>query len=146
MLNDQDVVIDTTVTRADGTYEFNNLTPGTYSVRGIQPTGYFDGGTLSPGMQLEEAAGLVRDVRAAFGVNGLHYDFCELPPGTISGFVFQDGPPIPVTDPEHSTVPDYRDGLLMCRTTRFCKVWCSPCVTKQDRRPDHGLGGRVRRL
>ena len=33
------------------------------------------------------------------GVNGVHYDFCEIPPATISGYVFQDGPPIPLVNP-----------------------------------------------
>ena len=28
------------------------------------------------------------------GAAGINYDFCVEPPGTISGFVFQDGPPI----------------------------------------------------
>ena len=33
---------------ADGSYKFDNLPPGTYSVRELQPAGYFDGGDMRP--------------------------------------------------------------------------------------------------
>ena len=53
----------------------------------------------------------------------MHYDFCEIPPATLSGFVFQDGPPIPLEFA--GQVPDVlalRDGKLTPDDTRLAGV------------------------
>ena len=42
LLNDQGAVVATTTTNSNGQYAFNNLPPGTYSVRETQPAGYYD--------------------------------------------------------------------------------------------------------
>jgi protocatechuate 3,4-dioxygenase beta subunit len=87
LLNAVGQVIDTTMTNAQGFYIFENLKPGTYGVREIQPAGYLDdddhvgsaGGTLSND--------LITNIVLASGVDAVHYDFCEVLPVSISGFV-----------------------------------------------------------
>jgi hypothetical protein len=57
------------------------------------------------------------------GQSGVDYDFCELPPVALSGFVFQDGPPIALTDPTQPIhVPDFRDGKLTPDDTRLAGI------------------------
>src|SRR4029077_7326288 len=92
-------VLATTVTTASGQYSFTNLIPGTYGVRAEQPNGYFsedadvgtiDGASVGVATSIDTTSQVVLDSGAA----GIDYDFCVEPPSTISGFVFQDGPPI----------------------------------------------------
>ncbi len=105
--------IDVTTTGASGEYLFSNLKPGTYGVEEVQPQGYFDGrdhvGTA--GGRLDGNDRIV-DVPLRSGVHAVDYDFCEMVPASISGYVFQDGPAISVmpgqSAPEPATV---RDGL-----------------------------------
>ncbi len=106
-------VIAITTTNAQGRYRFANLAPGTYSVREIQPTGYFDGGEDVGSAGGVEGDDLISDIVLLAGVNAVDYDFCEIPPAALSGHVFQDGPPIPVDQP--GQIPDVlalRDGQL----------------------------------
>jgi protocatechuate 3,4-dioxygenase beta subunit len=116
-------VIRTTVTDHDGMYHFNDLAPGTYSVREVQPVGYFSAATFVGSAGGVKGDDLVSNIVLVGGANGVDYDFCELPPVAISGFVFQDGPPIPVTDPTQPVhVPDFRDGTLTSDDTRLSGV------------------------
>ena len=106
-------VIGSTVTDADGMYYFRDLPSGVYSVRELQPNGYFNGATFVGSVGGVKSSDLVTNIVLLAGVNAVHYDFCEIPPVLLSGYVFQDGPPIPVADqsvPIH--VPDFRDGKL----------------------------------
>ncbi|MFO0941131.1 MAG: SdrD B-like domain-containing protein [Pirellulales bacterium] len=48
LLNEQGQVIGSSVTDANGNYRFTNLTPGQYSVRETQPSGFFQGGQIAP--------------------------------------------------------------------------------------------------
>jgi protocatechuate 3,4-dioxygenase beta subunit len=80
----------TQLTASDGSYQFLNLRPGTYKVTETPPAGYLDGkdtagsagGTAGP----EEISGI------ALGVNitAVNYNFAELTPGALSGFVYLD--------------------------------------------------------
>ncbi len=78
-------------TNAQGRYLFTNLGPGTYAVEEIQPAGYYDGaeqvgsagGTLSPPDSIVA-------IKLVSGTAAVRYDFCELPPATIGGFVYVD--------------------------------------------------------
>ena len=117
-------LVGTTRTDANGFYQFTHLAPGTYTVIEEQPLGYFQG-DADPGSEGGDAltSDVIGNVTLGGGVNGLHYDFCEIPPASLSGYVFQDGPPISVTDASQPiNVPDYRDGKLTPDDTRLANV------------------------
>ena len=80
-------VIATTQTDADGQYSFNDLKPGVYSVRQIQPDGYFTG-----------SSNLLTDISVSSGDVLPNYDFCELEAAEIHGRVWEDGPAIETED------------------------------------------------
>jgi protocatechuate 3,4-dioxygenase beta subunit len=114
LLDAQGSVIATRLTDVRGAYKFDQLRPGVYSVREIQPSGYFDGGEFAGSHGGDDSQDdLVASVTLRSGDEGLQYNFTELPAGKISGFVFRDGPPL-VT--QNGTVPEnineLRDGRL----------------------------------
>ncbi|MBX7166629.1 MAG: carboxypeptidase regulatory-like domain-containing protein [Pirellulales bacterium] len=87
--------ISQTLTAADGTYSFSNLLPGTYGVEEEQPQGYLDGdATLGSVGGMKVSKNILGLVPLGSGTNAFDYNFCEMPQGTISGYVFQDGPTI----------------------------------------------------
>ena len=107
-------LVATTVTNSQGTYSFLNLRPGTYTVRESQPAGYFQGGQMAGSHGGDDSAD---DVIAAIvlrsGDHAEDYNFCEQPPGAISGFVFRDGPVITSLDGQPpSNLSEIRDGRL----------------------------------
>jgi serine-aspartate repeat-containing protein C/D/E len=90
----------TVQTNANGFYQFTGLRPGTYGVAEAQPARYLDGedaagnagGTAqNPG---DKISGAILDN----GILARHYNFGEIPPATISGYVFIDGRPIQLDD------------------------------------------------
>ncbi|MBN2022004.1 MAG: carboxypeptidase regulatory-like domain-containing protein [Pirellulales bacterium] len=87
--------IATTKTAANGTYQFVDLAPGTYGLEEIQPSNYLDGCE-----KVGSAGGIVPSndrmakITLAPGTKGVDYNFCELRPASISGYVFQDGPAV----------------------------------------------------
>ncbi|MBI2481560.1 MAG: carboxypeptidase regulatory-like domain-containing protein, partial [Planctomycetia bacterium] len=92
LLNEQGDVIATQLTNDNGEYEFTGLTPGTYSIRETQPGGYFDGGeVVGSGGGVVGASDLLTSILVSSGDEFRDYNFCELPPAKLSGFVFQDG-------------------------------------------------------
>jgi protocatechuate 3,4-dioxygenase beta subunit len=112
LYNASGTLIATTTTDTHGEYEFNGLTPGSYTIHEVQPGGYFDGG-----QNAGSAGGVVSDdtiseIALGSGTNATEYDFCEKPPASISGYVFQDGPAIPTTGSQTPNVPAVRDGVL----------------------------------
>jgi protocatechuate 3,4-dioxygenase beta subunit len=107
-----------TQTDAQGQYRFEGLRPGVYQVREVQPAGYFDGAEhvgTEGGILL--ANDLISDIRLLAGRQALHYDFCELPGATLSGYVFVDGPPIEVDDLARD-VPAVLENLAQWRDGR----------------------------
>lgn len=95
LLDAQGNVIETTLTDNGGNYRFINLKPGIYSVREIQPEGYFQGGQIAPaGVADTSIVDVLGNILLSSGQRVSELDFCEVPPATISGFVFQDGAPI----------------------------------------------------
>ena len=99
LLDEQGNVIETTLTDFGGNYRFINLKPGIYSVREVQPDGYFQGGQMAPaGVADTNTVDLLAHIALGSGQNVEQLDFCEVPPAVISGYVFQDGAPIDTQD------------------------------------------------
>ncbi len=80
----------TIATNPDGTYSFGNLRPGTYTIAETQPAGFLDG---------KDSAGdtggvLTNDTVSNFtltpGEANTGVNFGELPPSSLSGFVYRD--------------------------------------------------------
>jgi len=116
LLDNSGNVVATTSTDSQGNYQFTGLGPGVYGVREHQPAGYLEGmdilGTVG-GVVVGQHGGrdLLAQITLGPGAAGVDYDFCEELPATISGYVFQDGPPIAL--PPGETLPDIttiRDG------------------------------------
>ncbi|CAN0488491.1 unnamed protein product, partial [Hapterophycus canaliculatus] len=117
-------VIATTLTDADGCYKFDNLPPGTYKVRETQPDGFFHGGqvvgTLGGRIVAFDNIGEI-DVEG--GDVGVEYNFPELPPATISGYVFQDGDALVMSEaPDPLQLREFRDGELTVDDSRINSV------------------------
>jgi protocatechuate 3,4-dioxygenase beta subunit len=114
LLDSNGQVIASTLTDSNGQFAFENLAPGTYTVRQIQP-----GGVIGPGdVHVGNSGGVITDpnqivdINIGGGTNANDIRFCEIPPSSISGFVFQDGGTI-IVDP-NQPVPDIttiRDGI-----------------------------------
>jgi serine-aspartate repeat-containing protein C/D/E len=113
LLNDRGSVVATTYTNSVGDYRFEQLVPGVYAVRETQPDGYFQGSQVA-GSRGGDASvpDLITRIPIGSGEHLTDYDFCELPPASISGYVFQDGPALETRNglvPDNVT--DIRDGL-----------------------------------
>ena len=123
LINSAGTIVATTTTDANGNYEFDNLRIDTYTVKDIQPAGYF-AVTAAAG----DAGGTVVDahditsVSLGSGQAAMCYDFYVSPPATLSGTVFQDGPSIPVIGNQTVDVPAVRDGILRAGDPRIAGV------------------------
>jgi serine-aspartate repeat-containing protein C/D/E len=99
LFNDQNQRLATTRTDADGNYRFGLLSPGRYTIRQTQPSGYFQGGQSTGSLGGD---GTIEDVFAGIdvldGQEGVRYDFREIPPASIAGYVFQDGDTLSTED------------------------------------------------
>src|SRR5207249_1263332 len=77
----------TTTTDSGGSYSFTNLRPATYTVTETPPAGYFDGketvGSLGGTAGTEKFTGVV----VGSGASGTGYNFGELAPASLAGFV-----------------------------------------------------------
>lgn len=111
LLNEVGEVIATTLTDTNGEYAFEGLRPGNYSVRQVQPGGYFDGGYhINSGNGSPFGANTIGDIQLGSNANLIHYDFCEIPPAKLSGYVFIDGAPILAVSGLPSDLSTLRDG------------------------------------
>jgi serine-aspartate repeat-containing protein C/D/E len=89
----------TAVTDSTGRYRFDHLRPGRYTVEQVQPAGYFDGSQRSGSHGGDTSVpNRISAIAVPAGEALTDYDFCELPPGGLSGYVFQDGAPLPTLD------------------------------------------------
>lgn len=99
LLDSNGNIVQSTTTNALGTYHFDNLPPGKYSVQELQPQGYFQGSQMAPpGVGNTSVADLISAINLTSGQHQPHLDFSEVPPATISGYVFQDGPALETKD------------------------------------------------
>jgi serine-aspartate repeat-containing protein C/D/E len=156
LIGDGGKVVATTFTSEDGRYRFDELPPGVYSIIETQPVGLFDGGTRAgtiEGTQVGSAASGTKIVSIALqgGQDGIHYDFCEVRPAAISGYVFKDGEDLITPDglpPED--LRGVRDGLrtsddlpLEGVVLELRRVDGSP-VSTQDALPGSYEGNEIR--
>jgi serine-aspartate repeat-containing protein C/D/E len=131
LLDIQGNVIATTTTNAAGEYSFNNLQPGSYGVQEMILPGFFAddshlgsaGGVLVSNTAIGAVAvGINPDGTAQ---NDTQYDFCQVAPGGISGYVFQDGPVIALSNTSLTpaqivaTYSDSRPGIFNASDVRI---------------------------
>ncbi len=104
-------VVATTTTDSNGEYVFDDLRPGIYSVHEHQPTGYFNGGyNIGSGGGSFFGVDTIGDIHLGSHQHLVNYDFCEVPPARLSGYVFIDGPPIVTFDGVPDDISLIRDG------------------------------------
>ncbi len=88
LLDGEGNVVATTYTDKLGEYSFTGLRPGNYRVYEHQPSQYFDGdervGSLGGTLAAND---LIGGIALTSGANGIHYDFCEELPASLSGRV-----------------------------------------------------------
>lgn len=129
LLNGSGDRIASTTTDVNGKYAFINLEPGVYGVEEIQPSAYLDsgeqvgtaGGTIAANDKVTGAA-------LASGVTGLNYDFWEIVPAKISGYVFQDGAAIVLDEGDPTPyIPAVRDGVFTPDDTPLAGVVLQLC-------------------
>ncbi len=91
LLNANGSVILRTQTTVDGSYRFDDLPPGVYSVREVQPAGFFDGGQHAGSAGGDPSrTNTIGAISLLPGLELTDYDFCEIPPSSIAGSVFVD--------------------------------------------------------
>lgn len=114
LLNADGQVIATTQTDELGFYEFNDLEPGEYSIRQLQPEQFFDGATLvGSGDGEVTESNLITGINLGSGQRLLQYNFCEHPGAEIHGRVFVDGPAFETEDGQlPEGFRDQRDGIF----------------------------------
>ena len=84
-------VVSVTTTNNDGRYRFDGLHPGQYSVRETQPAGFMQGSAeVGSGGGRVESPDLLSEIAVGSGVELVEYNFCEVPPAQIAGYVFID--------------------------------------------------------
>ena len=102
-----------TLTNSAGRYQFVGVRPGQYTIRQIQPDGYFDGAQVA-GSHGGNDTGIneITEVVVASGQELVHYNFCEESPVTLSGYVFQDGDTVFLSSGAQlpDRIRDIRDG------------------------------------
>ncbi len=90
LLNANGQQVGSTLTDAQGKYKFENLAPGTYSVREHQPAGYFQGGTMAGSVGGAVSGDMISHIALVSATDAIDYNFCELIPGSISGRIHAD--------------------------------------------------------
>ncbi len=114
LLDEAGDIVAETLTDADGQYSFGDLAPSNYSLVQEQPDTHFDGQHRAEGGGDTSQPNLVTNIDLSSGALATGYDFCELPPSQISGFVFVDGAPIELETDEvlPIDISPIRDGQL----------------------------------
>jgi large repetitive protein len=95
-------VVRTTTTDPTGFYSFSNLTPGTYTIIETQPNGFISS-RQQPGSPYGQPSPvenrLIVVIPAGAVDPGLDFDFFEVQPSTLGGFVYEDVANNKVRDP-----------------------------------------------
>jgi serine-aspartate repeat-containing protein C/D/E len=90
LLDAQGNGIAATTTDSQGDYRFDSLAPGTYGIREEQPDGYFDAATHAGSAGGVVSQNLITTITLAGGIDAADYDFCELAPAQLCGYVYRD--------------------------------------------------------
>ena len=113
LLNGTGAVVGTTTTNAAGFYQFTELPAGTYTVVETQPplptsltNGFYDGSDTVGSLGGTSPAKNRTQVPVGAGVDGVNYDFGELPPADPFGFVYLDANKNGVRDPGEVGIPN----------------------------------------
>ncbi len=99
------LVIKQTTTNATGGYSFTGLAPGTYVLTQAPPAGYFPGATTAGSLGGSTTSGQVTNIVLAAGSSGANYNFGELQPSNLSGYVYLDNNTNGVFDPQDTGLP-----------------------------------------
>ncbi len=83
-------LVASTTTNDSGEYFFADLRPGTYAVHEVQPTGYLDGGQDVGSAGGVESDDTISQIQLGSGVAASDYNFCEIPPAMLCGYVYFD--------------------------------------------------------
>jgi uncharacterized repeat protein (TIGR01451 family) len=94
-----------TATDANGNYSFPTLQQGTYTVTEVPPSGYLDG-TITPG-SVSGTVGThqIGSIALPPNTDATNYNFGEIKPASLSGFVYLDANDDGVMDPGDSGIP-----------------------------------------
>ena len=84
------VTLTTTSNASTGAYSFPNLRPGTYAIAETQPLGYLDGKDTIGTRGGSSTNDLFSAISLGAGVDGKDYNFGELNPSSLAGFVYAD--------------------------------------------------------
>ena len=104
------VVARTAVTDVNGNYRFDNLAPGSYTVREQQPDGKLYNGSTNVGTVSGTVTGtggndIISTVRLNAGASGINYNFGEIPTAATFGYVWVDANRNGVFDPTETPIP-----------------------------------------
>ena len=116
-------------TDSQGNYSFTDLQPGTYAVEDVQPSDYLaNSDWVGSASGQTDGVNRIVNINLGQGVAGTGYNFTETLPGTISGYVFQDGPAIVLQNGESlPNIPSVRDGKLTADDARIADVTLILC-------------------
>ncbi|MCA9139210.1 MAG: carboxypeptidase regulatory-like domain-containing protein, partial [Planctomycetales bacterium] len=88
-------VVSRITTTPMGQYHFDSIAPGTYRIVQYTPAGLLDGqshvGTIqgkTSGVSVDGS--MIRQINMIPGGMGIEYNFCEIAPATISGYIYHD--------------------------------------------------------
>ncbi|MCY2990426.1 MAG: carboxypeptidase regulatory-like domain-containing protein, partial [Planctomycetota bacterium] len=111
--NGDGLLLATTQTDSRGHYQFDGLTPGTYTVKEQPPSGYFHGGQQAgSGGGDDSLDDVISQIAVGSGRHLTDYDFCEIPPSSVAGMVFVDRNQNGILDPGETTLPGVTVRLL----------------------------------
>ncbi len=83
--------VNTPLTTTDGTFNYTGLRPGNYTVMTTPSSGHLNGkdaaGPLGGNASVQNQ---ISQVLVDSGASGVHYNFGELQPGIVSGFLYND--------------------------------------------------------
>ncbi|MFN5101505.1 MAG: SdrD B-like domain-containing protein, partial [Planctomycetota bacterium] len=151
LIDSDGTVIASTTTISDGSYRFEGLAPRTYTIRQRQPSGYFQGGQRSGsagGNAL--STDTISSIVLPDGLDAIGYDFMEIPPGVISGYVFQDGDELLTSDGQPpSDLTGIREGIRtpddrpIAGSKLILRKLDGSLLSAQDVLPGHFIDGLI---